>query len=62
MRMNYFIFKVLVIVMSSFVHGPYISRPSYISNSKAKIPNINSNYYRTGVNSSVKKDSRVTEK
>jgi hypothetical protein len=60
--MNYFIFKVLKKKNMSFVHQPYFSRQSYLSNSRRGLSNVPSNVGRPVVNSSIRKDPRVAER
>jgi hypothetical protein len=46
----------------SFVHQPYFSRQSYLSNSRRGLSNVPSNVGRPVVNSSIRKDPRVAER
>jgi hypothetical protein len=58
--MNYFIFKVLKKKLMSNVYSNY--QPSYMSNSRRGLSNFPTNVSRPIVNSSIKKDLKVTEK
>lgn len=60
--MNYFIFKVLKKKLMSFVHVPYYSRQSILTNSRRGLSNMPINVSKPTTNSSIKKDPKVTEK
>jgi hypothetical protein len=60
--MNYFIFKVLKKKLMNNVYGSIYSRPSYMNNSRRGLSNLPTNVSRPIVNSSIKKDPKVTEK